>query len=411
MHGPGKGLKAAAADGAGASSTIDLTFPQQCNFAEVAIYRDRFTECRWSSWAYNVYEFDYFGMRDVPVGGQTFQFVQWWVLGSQAASSGSLQWGHRLFLRAGDAWGVIAAGADIAVSTQCGRVAGWGGDRCHLDEGPTTEGVPQHATPGIDIEYSWHESDRGSASQGIDAQDMFGVDEGAESSLGVRIHAFGPATYSSNIVEPVMNYWNYAASMRFRCDSYAMKYADRGCININFTPTVDFDATKNPKVSEVAQHIYDAQRYIWYSAWGIPHDAVPAERNSDPQVLPYGGTLQYESNASRANANRYAVCSQFQPTYPEETCDEFPFASSKQGGGNYLYPGMNRWYSIRGVPSPANSSQGATLGHFYNANRLLDNDYFYVNARLANGTWSWTGSASTNCCDSPDVPDSESEAG
>jgi hypothetical protein len=47
-------------------------------------------------------------------------------------------------------------------------------------------------------------------------------------------------------------------------------------------------------------------------------------------------------------------------------------------------------YSIQGVPQSANDSQGGITGAFYNGpNRIIDEDPFWVNVVLADGTTSW----------------------
>ena len=65
------------------------------------------------------------------------------------------------------------------------------------------------------------------------------------------------------------------------------------------------------------------------------------------------------------------------------TCDEYPFATSLEGGSGA---------SIRVVPSTANNSQGGILTQGYRSWRILDADKYYVrvvldNPDVAAGNW------------------------
>ncbi|HEY0603730.1 MAG TPA: RHS repeat-associated core domain-containing protein, partial [Herpetosiphonaceae bacterium] len=96
---------------------------------------------------------------------------------------------------------------------------------------------------------------------------------------------------------------------------------------------------------ETAQHIQDAQDGPW------------------PMLLSYGGP-------GSSGPNRRAACSparkaQLRPL----TCDEYPFASTQQGGAGA---------STRGVPGSETSPQGGLLSGFYSSNGMKAGDLFAV---------------------------------
>ena len=96
------------------------------------------------------------------------------------------------------------------------------------------------------------------------------------------------------------------------------------------------------KVPNIAKHIEDAQ------AAGKPK------------------ILTRITSSSKIRSNRSAACGNFSGT---GSCDEYPFASSKEGGAGA---------STRGVPLSEQNSQGGTLSSFYQANGIGDGDKYEV---------------------------------
>jgi len=79
---------------------------------------------------------------------------------------------------------------------------------------------------------------------------------------------------------------------------------------------------------------------------------------------------------------REPLLSLLDPDYKKAECDEYPFASTKNGAGYAADNGMKNHYSLRAVGKSHNStargSHGKALGSFYNRNRVLPNDNFWV---------------------------------
>ncbi|MCQ4084079.1 NucA/NucB deoxyribonuclease domain-containing protein [Streptomyces sp. RB6PN25] len=88
----------------------------------------------------------------------------------------------------------------------------------------------------------------------------------------------------------------------------------------------------------------------------------------------YGVPLHRTTEAQRI-ANRRAVCGRLKPPAPGLSCDEYPFASTAEGGTFYAPP--NR--AIAWVPRAEQNEQGGFLNALYSTNRILPGDPFYVN--------------------------------
>jgi hypothetical protein len=102
------------------------------------------------------------------------------------------------------------------------------------------------------------------------------------------------------------------------------------------------------------------------------------------------------SRASTPNTKAYTantaakdrVCKEFFDTRPSkktgapetlwEQCDEFPFASTKQGGG-YTHPQYGKDnFSVQTLLGTQNGLAGVALGVFYARYRVLNGNNFWV---------------------------------
>ncbi|QRP47933.1 hypothetical protein [Amycolatopsis sp. FDAARGOS 1241] len=152
-----------------------------------------------------------------------------------------------------------------------------------------------------------------------------------------------------------------------RCDSMSNRYG-QGCGDDTGWPFVLYSTPDNPAVGPVAQHVFDAMHNL-PSHWGSPVNGVPLNRLT---------------NQTQIDQNRSVACgSVVTPT--GYSCDEHPLASTYQGG-NGAAPNDR---STAVVPQSANNSQGGLTGAYYDYYRILDDDPFYVQAVLADGTTAW----------------------
>jgi hypothetical protein len=188
---------------------------------------------------------------------------------------------------------------------------------------------------------------------------------------------------------------NESNAWQVRCDNQITKYA--GCVVPAFIPTFVTDHVKYPAGSD---YVNQAMQYI----------KTHPGREGD------GQPLRREANDAVATKNRNRVCDgsfkpedRFNKKY-EIQCDEYPFARTKESGGQLgitsgsqckqftAWPGLKdqeprqNYIMQANVPNgnancarasmikKDNEGIGGDLGRFYNKNRMLDNDSFWVKA-------------------------------
>jgi hypothetical protein len=115
-----------------------------------------------------------------------------------------------------------------------------------------------------------------------------------------------------------------------------------------------------------------------------------------------GSPLTRITNSSTIDANRAAICGSFVTLYTGDSCEEYPFASSTQSGGNNGKTGADcaqveavnengQWFieelsNVTGsepcvvghADTTSQNSQGGTLSTFYQTNRVIAGDNFWV---------------------------------
>lgn len=132
-----------------------------------------------------------------------------------------------------------------------------------------------------------------------------------------------------------------------RCDNQSLVNNGTGCIVSSHTPTVNWDRTNAPAINENIRTAIAA---------GHPSSLT-------------------RTNSTQAGINRSAACSPSRiaallgPRPAGAECDEYPFASSVQGGASS---------QIKWVPGEENGFQSRWLGSFYQVNRIMENDPFNV---------------------------------
>lgn len=126
-----------------------------------------------------------------------------------------------------------------------------------------------------------------------------------------------------------------------RCDNVIS--ANVGCVNPRFRPVLySMNSLPNIKANILNQMAKGAPSWL--------------TRLTDPTQIA---------------ANRNVFCPPSIPRPAGKSCDEYPFASSYEGGGSS--PGG---YAM--VPESENNSQGGLLSSFYSSNRVLDGDGYIV---------------------------------
>ncbi|CAG6391160.1 FG-GAP-like repeat-containing protein [Streptomyces cocklensis] len=167
----------------------------------------------------------------------------------------------------------------------------------------------------------------------------------------------------------------------FRCDS-ASYVGSQGCVFDSVTEV--WNLTMDNSVKETSAHIWKAQTYPSLtlplssdgsakSIPGSPASGRPLSRvkSSDPI---YGRNRGAAQRACRRYwGGNYSANNTYQ-------CDEYPFASTYQGGSN----GPNS-FSVQVVTADDNTTAGNRLGGFYKDQRIIDSDPFYVQVVDASG--------------------------
>ncbi|WP_007509135.1 MULTISPECIES: NucA/NucB deoxyribonuclease domain-containing protein [Pseudofrankia] len=169
-------------------------------------------------------------------------------------------------------------------------------------------------------------------------------------SPGDQISAFRPfASGDFGIGEAIgLTHFDQGYTNWIQCDSESGQVAISGCIHDEFVPT------------------YVLHRSAYPNVWLGDLDAIVAGKPTTLHRLidgkdPSGRTRQ---------SNRNAACAGFVASGPLDTCDEYPYASTLEGGA-----GGHTWH----VPSTENSLHGSQdLGKFYTDNRLFNGEAFHV---------------------------------
>lgn len=126
-----------------------------------------------------------------------------------------------------------------------------------------------------------------------------------------------------------------------RCDSQPGYKYPAGCANPGYTPTYVLSSAAYPDIAK-----FDKAQIAKHPSWSTLTRVSPAQ----------------------ADKNRAVACKGFHPPKPY-SCDEFPYASTAQGG---------KGAAVQKVLLSENQAQGANLGAFYNANRLFYGEEFHV---------------------------------
>lgn len=123
----------------------------------------------------------------------------------------------------------------------------------------------------------------------------------------------------------------------------------------------------DPDIGQVAQHIYDAIN--------SPNSTMPPDPSGN-KYIPYNLTRTVDQNLIDAQRRRavYQCRKWFDSPLTDESCDEYPFASTYEGSFND--PETN--YSVRFLDALQNSTEGGRRGAWYLADRILELDVFRV---------------------------------
>lgn len=163
----------------------------------------------------------------------------------------------------------------------------------------------------------------------------------------------------------------------FRCDSatYINQGLTRrpdGCIFDRVTPVFQSMSRTDPRHGVAATHIYDALNSPATTYPTLAGKITPGKVGSGR----YTTRLYHDTARRTANRNAaVAACLRLDPNYARRglTCDEFPFATTREGAA----VGDNR-FSVRIMTRSQNASGGGVWSDWLYRDRILDGDGLYI---------------------------------
>jgi hypothetical protein len=160
---------------------------------------------------------------------------------------------------------------------------------------------------------------------------------------------------------PMIQTW---ATHNARCDSAAYIGGTGGCAHQNAIPAFTLSISGDG-VPEAADHIRDAIEQPSTTIPLVPGKVIPAElhRTRDQAII------DANRAAARSTCNTDPAFQGIDRT--GRSCDEYPFATTAEGASRGPY-------SVRWINETQNSLAGSKLSSFYNFNRVLDGDNFFV---------------------------------
>ncbi|MBQ1124282.1 NucA/NucB deoxyribonuclease domain-containing protein [Streptomyces sp. B15] len=163
----------------------------------------------------------------------------------------------------------------------------------------------------------------------------------------MKYHFFSP-----NWAKP--SGWARVASEPARCDN-VMKRVKPGCVFPKHTPTMH----SMKKLPSIADNIRRVQKEG-------PHHYGLKKADGNP--------LTRTTNAKVREVNRKIACPKSRPRPEGKSCDEYPFASTNQGASKTESPDWQwAW-----VPKEENDKQGELIALFYEEQRILNGNKFWV---------------------------------
>ncbi|GAA2215658.1 hypothetical protein GCM10009850_111260 [Nonomuraea monospora] len=206
-----------------------------------------------------------------------------------------------------------------------------------------------------------------------------------------------PDKISSCSINPNVRYTTHAMWVRedlgkrhtFRCDSSMEFKANMGgCVLTTLRPVLIFDENYSAGVFH-AQHVWTA---LYNSQITYPKVGSGSPKKIPGGFMPYQPSCAFtclrrttKDDVEKANRDiAIPECKKIRDYVKPDSCDEYPFATTYEGAGG-RNTGYN--YSVAIIPGPDNCSQGGAMRMWYERNRVLDLDSYWVDViRQGQGT-------------------------
>jgi hypothetical protein len=269
-----------------------VPFPDGCNSAQATPIRT--VTCTHTMELWDTYDLQ---TKEV-VGTQQIEIWEYW---QTDVRSLTIQHGIQLATR--QATDYYSTGATVSLVNPCvGGLMLTGGASCSATEQYSSPD-PSFVMPNTFMANSWTET------YDLGPRSRIYPNTVPDSTLLIEVTPTAPPT-------PVLGVPDHLVTdQAWRCDQ-ELTSASAGCVDPLFTPTVTFDAVRNPLVGPVAHHMLIAQQQLPGHP-GQVGSGLPLTRSTDPAL---------------EARNRAVACgpgSSFVPDPPTDTyCDEYPFATT-----------------------------------------------------------------------------------
>ncbi|MGC7100695.1 NucA/NucB deoxyribonuclease domain-containing protein [Amycolatopsis lurida] len=286
-----------------------------------------------------------------PVGGAQFTITQNAELNPQGT-----QWTENLSLTmvAGSAWGVV-----LVTPMQASWQGSCSGAGCQVPDNtafPPSSSITQGATLSGTMTFSNPRAK--------------GTVEAFQTTYLLHVVSVG------SLADAPAHY----GSPELRCD--AQVGSTSGCVVTGYIPTFNVDSVEFPLA---------ALGVRWAQDNLASHPGKPGA----------GAPLNRQANTAKQQANRARICGSSSgfvklPTVPDDSCDEYPFAATTQGGSmqgpdcaeivplpngsvQVIKPASAITTCARAhVPLGQNTDVGGDLGQWVQGQRVIDNEQYWV---------------------------------
>ncbi|MEV0636331.1 hypothetical protein AB0I77_15430 [Streptomyces sp. NPDC050619] len=181
--------------------------------------------------------------------------------------------------------------------------------------------------------------------------------------------------------------------IRFDSAWYLSTYGNRGSIFTRVAPFLVYSKAANSGYKEVADHIEQALNRPGDTKPPFSDKQIPGKSWQNP-IYRLASELN-DDNSRREGRNRYyskKACNVYFPGWdtlkgpdgkPINQCDEFPFASTYNGAGQFIDDGpqYKDMFSAKPVHRDDNNAAGNVLKLWYHWERITDHNPFYVTVR------------------------------
>ena len=277
--------------------------PGQCGFAFGTVVNnpDRLTSCSDTVWTLFTYVVDIFGNVTIT-GVLSFDDEQW-----TTYSTGAGNWDHGMQITAAGGQGDLAAGTTLDVSSTCDLAS----SACIAFSNTIPDPQSVAFVSGGPAEpFDWAEFDTGASAS------VPGQTNTLDATLGASIVANTPGY-------PPAAFTDSGSGLAGRCDSIVT--SSDGCVNEQSIPTMNLSISVYGASAAMIQW---AQENL-SGHWGLQGQGQPLHRLFNSILQGDNRTIICQDGSFTADQN---ITNALTPYKDNDSCDEFPFASTYESG-------------------------------------------------------------------------------